>query len=238
MVARRRRDEMNNITSNSNNDEDIQYGIRRSRRNTSWIYRDSSSLSPAQVMEQEVYYDTADTNLQMAMQLLQCIAVISIFYQSINGFICRMHTMGEGLQHALVQLRVLKTKLHNAMKHLLFLFGWIRCYGEMALLYAEDLTFFIRHRNRFNNPRFRKLDEIDRQICYGWFGHCPHDLRRLYVHWRVPNTLMALSSRHVFGGEECFIIFLHHLMKANHLQKWHVKRLGGIPETFQKCSMQ
>ena len=36
-------------------DEDIEYGIRRSRRRTSWEYRDTSSLSARERMEQFVW---------------------------------------------------------------------------------------------------------------------------------------------------------------------------------------
>ncbi len=37
-------------------DADIQYGYRRFRRSTSYEYRGSSLLTPAQIMEQETYY--------------------------------------------------------------------------------------------------------------------------------------------------------------------------------------
>ncbi len=55
MSQRKQREE--NIENNI--EDEIKYGIRGSRRGTSWIYRDSSSLTPAQVMEQEVYCNTA-----------------------------------------------------------------------------------------------------------------------------------------------------------------------------------
>ena len=45
-------------------EDEIQYGVRRSRRNTTFEYRDSSSLTPAQFMEQEVYFDRAEEAVQ------------------------------------------------------------------------------------------------------------------------------------------------------------------------------
>ena len=59
--SRRRRERK---TSDEDNEEaQIEYGIRRSRRATPFEYRDSSSLSPAQIMEQEVYYTHAESNI-------------------------------------------------------------------------------------------------------------------------------------------------------------------------------
>ena len=46
-----------------NHDDDIQLGFRRSRRDTSYQYRDSSSLSPAQMMERDVYLEYAEDAL-------------------------------------------------------------------------------------------------------------------------------------------------------------------------------
>ena len=43
----------------SGDDEDIEYGTRRSRRNTNYHHRNSAVLFPAQRMEQAVYYNTA-----------------------------------------------------------------------------------------------------------------------------------------------------------------------------------
>jgi hypothetical protein len=45
-------------------EEEIEYGFRPSRQATSFQYRDFSSLLPAQVMEQEVYYLFAEDALE------------------------------------------------------------------------------------------------------------------------------------------------------------------------------
>jgi hypothetical protein len=86
-------------------------------------------------------------------------------------------------------------------------------YGEIALLYAEDLTVFIHCRNRFHPCRFWKLIDINHQDCYSWFGLTNNNLEWLFVHWRVPATFPA-PSHHLYGGEECFIIFFYHMMKG------------------------
>jgi len=49
----RRRDRDHFLGGNEDEEEIVQYGIRRTRRATSIGFRGSSSLSPAQIMEQE-----------------------------------------------------------------------------------------------------------------------------------------------------------------------------------------
>jgi hypothetical protein len=57
------RDTEHNDVDNKD-DANIQYGYRRSRKRTSYEYRGSSSLTPAQIMEQETYYRYAEVAVQ------------------------------------------------------------------------------------------------------------------------------------------------------------------------------
>ena len=52
-MPRRSRDEF--IDGGDDEDENIEYGVRRSIRRTSVQYRGSSSIFPAERMEQELY---------------------------------------------------------------------------------------------------------------------------------------------------------------------------------------
>ena len=52
-MPRRDREEL--LDGDIDEQEDIEYGIRRARRDVSHQYRDSSSLAPLQFMEREVY---------------------------------------------------------------------------------------------------------------------------------------------------------------------------------------
>ncbi len=72
-------------SSNSDQDDvdEIEYGIQRTRRNTAWVYCDSSSLTPAQIMEQEVYYQSAEDALYVCIQIIQKISLISLGLQAI-----------------------------------------------------------------------------------------------------------------------------------------------------------
>ena len=104
-------------------------------------------------------------------------------------------------------------RIKDVVSRLLFLASWIRAHGEIAVLYAEDLTFFIRRRHQFGPPCRRRIDDVASQDCYTLFGHNWHNLQRLHQHLRVPDNF-TMQSRHVYGGEECFIVYLYHLKKG------------------------
>ena len=73
---RRRRSREGNGSDSDEDDEEeeVVYGIRRSRRATTWEYRDSSAVDPAQRMEQDVHYSTAEDLLQQSFMILSIIA--------------------------------------------------------------------------------------------------------------------------------------------------------------------
>ncbi len=74
------------IETNENEDVDeIQYGLRHQRRNTTWVYRDPSSLSPAQIMEQDVYLHAAEDSIFASFSILQNIIVLSVSYHAIQN---------------------------------------------------------------------------------------------------------------------------------------------------------
>ena len=85
--------------------------------------------------------------------------------------------------------------------------------------------------NRFLPPRYRTIDEISRGDCDIWFGISPFDLRRLFIACRVPEQFVRASSRHVFGGEECFIIMMYHLIKGVPFTAM-ARLFGGDPRYF------
>ena len=72
-------------------------------------------------------------------------------------------------------------KVKEQLNHLLFVLSWVRSYTELSLLYTEDLTVYIRMRNRFQPERYRTVDSISHQDCDIWFRLSKHDLQRLLV---------------------------------------------------------
>jgi hypothetical protein len=65
----------------SADEPEIQYGIRRSRRSTSYEYRDSSSLALAERMEQETYYNAAKISLERSFLVMHVVCVMNALYQ-------------------------------------------------------------------------------------------------------------------------------------------------------------
>jgi hypothetical protein len=70
-------------------DDNIQYGHRRSRRSTLYVYRGSSSLTPAQIMEQETYYRYAKVAVQRVTYILSLILLHQASYVSLRALISR-----------------------------------------------------------------------------------------------------------------------------------------------------
>ena len=75
MSRRRNRSEL--LDGGGDYVEVIEYGVRRSRRAISNEYRDSSSLTPAQFMEQEVYSASAEDILHRSIAIANIIAILS-----------------------------------------------------------------------------------------------------------------------------------------------------------------
>jgi hypothetical protein len=131
-------------------EEEIEYWFCRSRQATSFQYRGSSSLSPAQVMEHEVYYLFAEDALERGTLMAHLLVVILGIYNQLRAKIVRW--IGYDVITAAVNARIVQIK--SMMQQLILLITWTRAYGEMALLYAEDLTVFIRQRHRVNAPEY------------------------------------------------------------------------------------
>jgi hypothetical protein len=123
------------------------------------------------------------------------------------------------------------------MDKLLLLLRWVKAYREIALLYAEEHTVFICRRNCFHQCHFWKLVDINPRDCYAWFGVSNSNLERLFKHWRVPDTLSSATPRHVYGGEECFIIILYHMIKGVLFTEMARHTFGGDPWHFSTMNM-
>ena len=135
-------------------DEENEYGVRRSRRATSIANRDSSSLSPAQIMEQEVYYASAEEAISRSLHLAQLLCLLLISYHHYSTMIDNWQRVSNVMADAISSVRDKVHHLRIAIDRLLFLMSWVRAYGEMSLLYAEDLSIYIRRPNRFQPKHF------------------------------------------------------------------------------------
>ena len=223
---------MSDRTPNNENDldsgdeADIEFGMRCSRRNTNYHHRNSSALYPAQRMEQAVYYDTAEIFSDLSLSFAQIIATLLASYNQ------HMASLSIATANAIEAIQLKAKRIKEQIDHLLFVLSWLRAYSELSLLYAEDLTIYIRRRNRFYEKRNRRIDALTNQDCDIWFGVSKHNLRRLFVQWRIPNRFTVRTSRHVYGGEESFIIFLYHLTKGSPFTDMARNVFGGDPRSM------
>jgi len=232
-MTRSRRDREELLAGRNDDIEDIEYGIRQSRRNTSFHYRDSSSLTPAQFMEQEMYYHFAAEVLEHSVHIGHIIGLSVSIYHWYNAIVGRLHTLRDGVSDSIAAARRKLQLIKNAIDKLSFTLSWITSYGELAYLYAEDLAVFIRRRHRFGPERFRRLGEIESHDCYAWFGLNPFGLRRLYLCWRVPTTFRTTSGK-VYGGEECFLVMLFHFIKGTPFTQMARLTFGGDPRRLSE----
>ena len=67
-----------------NEEEEIQYGVCRARQVTSIQYQDLISFSPAQIMEQEVYYTSAVDAIEICIHIALVIFHLFIMYNHLE----------------------------------------------------------------------------------------------------------------------------------------------------------
>ncbi len=216
-----------------NNDEDdeerLEYGVRRARREVAWEYRDSSSLSSHEMMERRMNYRIAESMLEFSSHALLIITSLFVRMRIFDALIKMWSARGDIMSDAISYCRDVIGRFQDTILGLQWLWRYCRYYGEVALLYADDLTYFVRRRHRFRPESNRTMDAISRRDCYTWFGILPDQLRMLHLHWRIPERLQAPNSRHQFDGEACFIICLFHMVKGTTFIDMSQQYFGGNP---------
>ena len=219
----RDRDDDDVVNDGNGDDDDIEFGIRGSRRSVSYHHRHSSANHPHRIMEQEVYYDFAAEILNHADHISQTVVLLVAIHHYYNAF-------ADTIDQARQKLATIK----KIIDRLCFLLSWISSYGELALLYAEDLTVFIRHRRpRWMPLRYQTINEINPEDCDAWFGLSPFDLCQLFVHWRVPSILRT-PCRKTYQGEECFLIMMFHMNKGAPFTAMARNTFGGDPRRLSE----
>ena len=142
----------NNLDPDTGDKEDNEFGIRCSRRNTNYHHRNSYALYPAQRMEQAVYYDTAKIFAEFSLSFAQIIATLLASYNQ------HMASLSTATANTIEAIQSKANKIKDQINHLLFVLSWLRAYSEFSLLYVEDLTIYIRRRNRFYPKGNRTID--------------------------------------------------------------------------------
>ena len=191
-------------------------------------------------MEQETYYRYAEEAVERVVFILHLVLLIlhQASYVALRSLVGRWSGVSVANVTSIVETARAKMKrMLDAVHHLLFVLRWIRALGEIALLHAEDLTVFIRRRqNQFGSLRCRRIDDLPYQDCYTWFGHYPHNLRRLHRQLRVPQSFTEPRSLQMFSGEECFLVYLYHLTKGAPFMEMARFVFGGDPRRLSEMN--
>jgi len=137
-MSRHNLDKLRGVADADDDSKELQYGLRSTRRRTAYEHRGTSSLTPAQVMDQQTHYGYAWLSLMQALQVLQLVLLL------LASFIClRWYVDGVGNSIANFTSCMIRSKMQSIkdyVERLLFHLHWILAHGEIALLYAEDLS--------------------------------------------------------------------------------------------------
>jgi len=120
-------------------EEEVQHGIRRSRRATSYHYRDSSSLSPAQIMDQEVYYQFAKDIMAQCMLVLHVMVIVLNAHNQYRAFIGRWHRVGGVMSDAIAAVHAKMMRLRCGFRRM---GSWLYSMPKTSLCTSvEDIAF-------------------------------------------------------------------------------------------------
>ena len=115
-------------------EEEIQYGFRRARRATSYHYRDSSSLSPAQMMEREVCYQFSGDMLTGCILMIQIMSLVFTMYTRYQTILRRLLMIGDTVAGAIAAAQARIQLFKEKMETLILIFTWLKANGD--LLYS------------------------------------------------------------------------------------------------------
>ncbi len=117
--------------------DEFEYGYRRSRQRTSYEIRGSSSLTPAQIMEQETYYRYAEEAVERVVFILHLVLLHQASYVALRSLVGRWSGVSVANMASDVETARAKMKrMLDAVHHLLFVLRWIWALGKIAWLHA------------------------------------------------------------------------------------------------------
>lgn len=187
-------------------------GFRNLRSQTNWRYR-GEAMTISEVMDLE----SLRNHIHGFKDLLMIVASATAFKVKLahNAFLQGAHTIFRSLQRTISFLN--------------FSIEWIVCYIQMRYLDMEDKLYYVRPRNRFGPPRFRRITDLaDDNQSSDLFGFKIQELQLLRCHWRIPHSFRS-SSGHVFTGEEAMLIYLYHIRTGTAYTRMANTVFGGDP---------
>jgi hypothetical protein len=193
---------------------------RQALRNTNWLHR-TDALRVRDLRTLQMLQYQAQSFLDMATQWV-------VFLHGIYGFMnlmCR-----QGRQALFEQARGL------------FQITLVLC----QVVYSEGYCFFLdfmelahypssnrtpeESSNRYFEEQYLTIDSLTENEAHEFTGFTKRHLHRLFLHWRLPETI-TYPLRATFTGEQCIIRYLYHIRTgATKLQMARV--FGGDPRKF------
>jgi hypothetical protein len=105
--------------------------------------------------------------------------------------------------------------------------------GYCILLDYLELAYYPvsnRTPGGFTQEEYLTIESLTEQEAHEFTGFSKRQLHRLFVHWRLPQT-MSYPRRATFTGEQCLIRYFYHIRKgATKLQMARI--FGGDPRKF------
>ena len=128
-----------------------------------------------------------------ALDYLQSMVYFQAIFTRLHLFARRLEgMMGENVARAAENAREMMTSIQAKFDEMEVLLACIMALAEIAYLHVEDLTVFIRRRNRFSPKQNRRLDDISGGECYNWIGQNHTNMHLLILDLRIPLTLQHL----------------------------------------------
>ena len=164
-------------------------------------------------MDQQTHYGYALLSLLQALQVFQFVLLLLANFTRLRWYV---NGVGNSISNQTTNMILSKMKsIKEYAELLLFHLRWILAHGEIAFLYAEDLSIYIQRRHPFHPKIYRVLEDISEQDCYTWFSQNNENIRRVLLHLRVPPLFTHQSNGAVYAEMECFLIYLYHLTKGS-----------------------
>ena len=117
-------------------------GFRNLRSQTNWRYR-GEAMTISEVMDLE----SLRNHIHGFKDLLMIVASATAFKVKLA-------------HNALQGAHTIFLSLHRTISFLNFSIEWIVCYIQMRYLDMEDKLYYVRPRNRFGPPRFRRITDL------------------------------------------------------------------------------
>ncbi len=128
---------------------------------------------------------------------MQALHVLQLVLLLLVSFLC-LHWFVDGVSNSMGNhtclIRSKMQSIKDCVERLFILLRWILAHGEIALLYAEDLTMYVCRRHQFHPADHRRLDDISEQDCFTWFSQNHANILCLLLHLRVPDTFTHVSN--------------------------------------------